>query len=329
MITAPNDCNREVLETARHEAGHALAFWWNGQAIHAVEMRRYDDNRPRIDRKGRVKGPDVRAAVEGAHFIPAPTLAIKHPEIMAHYEPEVLRDIVARDMLIALAGPAVDWRNTRDPELVIEGLGEMLDMDPPHCWGDREAVDTLLAILPEEERDKAYTTACNRAEVLVSRYWRELCALADSLTMAERLEDEALDAALIEAFGEQPGWQKNPLSSLDVGAIFGGVDVVAWWSRRDVSTWKPRALADDMPLILPFEIIHLSVEDLADEPEADLPGWYCVDHDTGEIYATAPPATGPLQSFLSDMVGAKLEELRRDPDTPALNDALTSQEAAQ
>jgi len=319
MTTTPDTTAREVLETARHEAGHVLAHWWHGQPPYAVEMRRHAEGRPRLDRRGRDAGPDVRARVEGARFISSPSLSLEYPETAAGMAPAQWRDMVDRDMLTSLAGPAVEWRNARDPEELGANLLEMLDAPPVTCWGDMEAVEDLLALLPEKERPKAYTTACRRAEVLVCWYWPELCAVADRLSTAGRLEDEALDAALSETLGEMLAWRSRPLEDLDVRAALGDANVVAYWGREEADGWRLVAEVDGMRLLTGFEVIFMpddEIEQLCLDIEPHPSGWYWVRNGGGsdDIGAESPSAEGSLGKFLSRMVADKLAEMRRDPD---------------
>ena len=206
---------RERLETARHEAGHVLAAWWNGQAVYAVEMRTAEEGGAREDRRGRVADAGTLAYTEAAKFIGAPALAAAHPETMAQTPPELLREMVARDLLYTLAGPAADWRQQRDPEEVRATLAHHLEEWLGGCAGDLEQAGYLLALLPEEEREEAHAAACQRAAALVCRYWPELCALAERLNAAERLEGDDLEAVLSETLGDAPEWRGRALEELD------------------------------------------------------------------------------------------------------------------
>ena len=318
-MTAPT-CPREVLEIARHEAGHVLASWWHGQLPYAVEMRRHDEGAPRLDRRGRDVGPDVRACVEAPSFIASPSLSAEYPETVAGIDPALWRDMVARDMLTALAGPAVEWRNARDPEELGSNLAEMLEVPPVPCWGDVETVDSLLVLLPVEERHEAYATACRRAEFLICRHWPELCALAERLADAERLEDEPLYAVLSETLGELPKWRDRPLEELDACAHLGDAEVVAGWDREGADDWCLVAEVEGIRLATGLAVVYMpasEVDELCLGIEPHPSGWYWMRNGGGseDIGAEAPPAVGTLRRFLAGLVADKLEELRRDPDS--------------
>jgi len=326
-MTAPT-CPREVLETARHEAGHVLAAWWIGIVPDAVEMRRHEEGRPRLTSRGAEISQDARAAVLGGCYLDG--FSVKGGKPFGGWRPELGRRLVAADLLSTLAGPAVEWRNERDPEEVYPALAALLADEPTTCAGDLDNVDALLALLPEEERGEAYATACRRAEVLVCRHWPELCALAERLAAADRLEDEALLAAMAETLGDPLArrslWDKRGrpemLEALDPPRLaLGAAEVVAWWERVEMTAreWRLAATVDRVPLAPGITLERLDADDLEalawDAP--DPAGWYWLESVSGadDMGAGAPPGGGPLRDYLAALVGDKLEELRRDPDS--------------
>lgn len=304
---------------ARHEAGHALAAWWNGQDVHAVEMRAAEEAGCREDRRGREVDAGVRAYIEASTFIDAPALAAEYPEMMNHVSLELLREMVARDLLYALSGPAADWRNQRNPDDVCACLEHHLEEWLDGCGGDMEKANHLLVILPEEERLEAYTFACRRAEVLICQHWPELCALAERLNTPNRLEDDALEAALSATLGEVPEWRGNPLEQLDLPHFtLGSAEVVAWWGRSEgeLAEWRLAATVDGVPLAPRITLEQADPDDPDDYLWDTIPDpgdWYWLENNAdGEKMGTeAPPGGSPLRNFLADMVVAKLAELRR------------------
>lgn len=312
----------ERLSSARHEAGHVLAAWWNGQCVYAVEMRSAEEGGDRRDDRGRVVDAATRAYVEATKFIAAPALAAAYPEMVAHTPPELLREMVARDLLYTLAGPAAEWRNQCDPEKVCACLAHHLEEWIGGCADDLDKAGDLLALLPEEEREDVHATACQRASALVCRYWPELCALAEHLSIPERLEDESLDALLSETLGELQKWRTHPLEELDPPRLdLGAAEVVAWWERSEgaAAEWRLAATVDRVPLSPGLTLERLDADDL-DAMGWDTPhpsGWYWLESDGGAdaIGTAAPPGGGSLRDFLAGLVADKLEELRRDPDS--------------
>ena len=318
----------ELRDIARHEAGHALAHWWNGQTIDAIEMRPHEEGRSRVDRRNGEYAANTRAAVEGTNFIAAPSL-LPEGYITMEKPAELdtdLREWVERDLLSFLAGPAVEWRNEKDAERLYEDLAWFLTEQgrDGRCCGDMVQVDDLLNLFPEEERESAWLTACRRAEVLVCRYWPELCALADRLTAVRRFEDEALDTALDETLGERPGNLVNALGSLNHAMSLGEAKVVAQWCRDATDAWSLSAKVDGFPLFLRITVEYLSPNEIASLGAEEMerpPGWYFLVNESLDD-ACSFPATGTLPRFLSSMVDTKLGEMRRDPDYLALSKAM-------
>ena len=302
----------ELLSVALHEAGHLLASWWNGQLPDLVELRRHAEGRPRLSSYGQSRGPEVRAFVDTSRFIPAPAVYQECPELLGELPQRYLEDMVARDLLVVLAGPAVEWRLQRDPEHLCPTLAGLLEGEPVTCWGDLGQARELLAVLPARRQGPAYATACRRAAALVCRYWPELHALAEKLMDAERLEGRALHAVLASAFGDVGGPRMQPLDGLDHAGRLGGAEVVAWWEMDEPEVWRLAALVDGLPLTTHLEVAHLDAEAHAEPDLAGLAaGWYCLDHATGEIHIGQPAARGDLRSFFAGLVVGKLEELRR------------------
>jgi len=327
--------DRELRDIARHEAGHALAHWWNGQTIHAIEMRPHEEGRPRVDWKGRGYAANNRAAVEGVSFIAGPSLLPEGYITMEKpaYLDTDLREWVERDLLHFLAGPAAEWRNEKDGNCVYGALSDLLDEEghDGSCGSDMRQVDALLNLFPEEERETVWLTACRRAEALVCRYWPELCALADKLTTVGRLEDDALDAVLAETLGEMPGNLANPLEDLDRAMILGGAKAVTYWNREAADGWHLVTEVDGMRLVTGLEVVYMpadEVDELCLTIQPHPSGWYWMSNGGGsdDIGTEAPPAEGALGKFLSSMVAEKLAEMRRDPDYLATQEEA---EAAQ
>lgn len=300
------------LPVALHEAGHLLAAWWNGQVPSAVDLRRHVEGRPRLNSCGAEKGPEVRAFVDVPRFIAAPEIYLERPELLGECSRRHMQEMVARDLLSALAGPAVEWRLQGDPECLHPTLEGLLESEPTTCGGDLEHAQQLLDLLPLSEREPAYATACRRATALVCRYWPELHALGERLHTEERLEDEALHEVLAVAFGDVQTWRLQPLEKLDHAGRLGSAEVVAWWERDEPEAWRLAALVDGLPLTTPLEVARLDTEAHGEPLLAGLPaGWYCLDHATGEIHAGPPPAHGELRGFFAGLVASKLEELQR------------------
>ena len=99
---------------AIHEAGHALAYWWNGQGIYSATARTKADMRtaPAVDRRGR-ESHGEEGFVEASSFIPAPALALEY----GHHMPADLlqkhgyvegEDVEA--LLCAITGESPEWR---------------------------------------------------------------------------------------------------------------------------------------------------------------------------------------------------------------------------
>jgi hypothetical protein len=248
---------------------------------------------------------------------------------------EERREIVSRFALVKLAGPAVNWRNESNPDKIIYNLAEMLPEEVVGCDVDIRDLETLLSLKLGGEGDEMYDIACNRAEVLVCRYWSQLCALAERLTAVERLEGDALAALLSETLGEMPKRYTRSLETLDHKLLLDGAEVEAWWIRDTVDEWSLKASIDGIPLTLNLELRYGKNEALSDESEVphdvstkfsaqpakqlsnerpQAMSWDCVDYDWEEVRTTPLPCSSPLFAFLTDLIDAKLEEMRQDPD---------------
>lgn len=202
----PKACPKKGKPSRRvaiHEAGHALAYWWNGQGIYSATARTKAEMRagPHITRRGCERG-DVEGIVEAADFIAAPSLDLEYGHSMGTELPE----LVARDLLHCAAGPVAEAIYRRDS---LEGV----------LWAggisDLQKAGELLALLPEDQRAEADRQAIARCRELVRRYWPAVLALADLLQARGRVEGEDVEALLCAVTGESPEWRGNPLSDLD------------------------------------------------------------------------------------------------------------------
>lgn len=189
---------------AIHEAGHALAYWWNGQGIYSVTARTKADMRtgPAVDRRGR-ESHDVEGFVEASSFIPAPALALEYGH---HMPADLLPELVARDLLHTYSGPVAEaiYRRIGLDEVVWNG-----------GYGDFLNACDLLMLLPETVRNQAEYEAIARCRELVRRYWPAVAALADLLQKHGYVEGEDVEALLCAITGESPEWRGNPLADLD------------------------------------------------------------------------------------------------------------------
>lgn len=189
---------------AIHEAGHALAHWWNGQYIDCVVARTKTQigSGPYIDDRGRT---DYTCAgtVEANNFISSPLMALEFGHSM---ESELLEDFVARDLLHTLSGPVADsmYRH-RHLHITLLGGG----------YYDWQAASTLLALLPDDQRDIAERQAIARSRELVRRYWHAVEALADLLQEHGFVEGEDATALLCAVTGETPVFRRNAVADLD------------------------------------------------------------------------------------------------------------------
>lgn len=188
---------------AIHEAGHALAHWWNGQAIYSATARTKAEMSagPHIDRRGREA--DLEGVVEAASFIAAPSLALQYGTGM---DDPLFPEMVARDLLHCYAGPVAEAIHRRT------GLERVL-------WdggfGDMQQAGELLKLLPDDQQPEADRQAIARCRVLVRRYWPAVESLADLLQEHGQVEGEVIEGVFLAITGESPEWRGNPLSDLD------------------------------------------------------------------------------------------------------------------
>lgn len=108
--------NQRPRCTAIHEAGHALAFWWNGQPIARVSVRTRAEAAagPMLDLRGTAHY--VEGLVEADYLVPRP--AFDAPGI-AEYLPSMV-EAIERDLLHCFAGPVAEaiYRHGRSDRLI-------------------------------------------------------------------------------------------------------------------------------------------------------------------------------------------------------------------
>ncbi|WP_288079199.1 hypothetical protein [Pseudomonas sp.] len=202
----PKACPKKAKPSrvvAIHEAGHALAYWWNGQGIYSATARSKVEilAGPYIDRKGRESNPG--GIVEASSFIPAPSLALEYGHGMPA---ELLPELVARDLLHAYSGPVAEAIHRRTGlEWVLWDGG----------YSDWQHAGDLLALLPEADQPEAGRLAIARCRELVRRYWPAVEALADLLQARGHVEGEDVEGLLCAVTGEAPKWRGKPLAHLD------------------------------------------------------------------------------------------------------------------
>lgn len=195
--------------TAIHEAGHALAYWWNGQFIYTVAVRSSDDKRagPYITRKG--LECYLSGVVEGVDFIPCPQLlklsldaggpkldGLSGPAaegLRAYYGR--LPELAAADLLHAYCGPVAHAIHNKQSLTHVLWAGG---------WSDYQHICALLGLLPEDQREEADRQAIARCRALVRRYWPAVCALADLLQERGTVDGEEVIDLLCAVTGETP-----------------------------------------------------------------------------------------------------------------------------
>ncbi|VVO24190.1 hypothetical protein [Pseudomonas fluorescens] len=194
--------NKRLRRTAVHEAGHALAFWWNGQHIERVTVRTRTEASigPMIDLRGNRQ--NVEGLVEADYCVPHPS---SNAPGIAEYLPSMLESI-ERDLLHCFAGPVAEavYRHTRSDRF-IKGSG----------LGDLRRGYALISLLPARKLLDAESRAIARSSCLVRRYWPAVSAVADLLQEHGTVDGEAITALLWEVTGESPTLRNNDLTTLD------------------------------------------------------------------------------------------------------------------
>ena len=190
---------------AIHEAGHALAHWWNGQLIYCATVRTRAEMRagPHVDQRGRES--DLEGLVEASNFISSPDLLLRHLQ-HGQIDDPLLPEMIARDLLHCCAGPVAEAIHSRI------GLESVLWAGG---YDDMESACELLSLMPEAQRDEVDRQAFARCRVLVRRYWPAVEALADLLQERGHVEGEDVGALLCTVTGESPKFCGNQLVELD------------------------------------------------------------------------------------------------------------------
>lgn len=193
--------NKRPRRTAIHEAGHVLAFWWNGQRLERVTVRTRTEasTGPMIDLRGNPQ--NVEGLVEADYFVPHP--AFDAPGI-AEYLPSMVESI-ERDLLHCFAGPVAEavYLHTKSDKF-FSGSG-----------GDLHRGYELIRLLPARKLLDAQSQAIARSSCLVRRYWPAVTAVADLLQEHGTVSGEAITALLCEVTGESPALVGNDLATLD------------------------------------------------------------------------------------------------------------------
>lgn len=188
--------------TAIHEAGHALAVWWNGQPIARVTVLTHTQaaSGPLIDLNGNAHF--AQGLVEADYLIVHPACAARG---IAEYLPSLIEPI-ERDLLHCFAGPVAEaiHRHVRH-DRVIGTSGR----------GDRRRGHELISLLPAHKLLDAENLAIARSRCLVRRYWAGVLAVADLLQARGVVEGDAIVALLSRTTGETPTRLTSDLHSLD------------------------------------------------------------------------------------------------------------------
>jgi hypothetical protein len=195
--------NKRLRRTAFHEAGHALAFWWNGQHIARVTVRTPTEAviGPMIDLRGNLQ--DAEGLVEADYLVPHPSL---DPPGIAECLPSMV-DAIERDLIDCFAGPVAEavYRHTKTDQF-FSGGGR----------GDQRRGYALISLLPARKLLDAESQAIARSSCLVRRYWPAVTALADLLQARGSVSGEVITALLCDVTGESPVLLGNDLASLDI-----------------------------------------------------------------------------------------------------------------
>lgn len=189
--------------TAFHEAGHALAFWWNGLAIRRVTVRTRAEALigPMVDLRGNLQ--PVKGLVEADYLVPLPAF---EPPSIAEYLPSMI-ELIERDLLNCFAGPVAEAVYRHGPDnrfLTTSGAG------------DRRRACELIALLPPRQVLDAESIALMRCHNLVRHYWPALRTVAELLRDRGTVDGDALIGLLCQLTGETPQRLTNPLATLDI-----------------------------------------------------------------------------------------------------------------
>lgn len=194
--------NSRPRRTAYHEAGHALAFWWNGLAIRRVTVRTRAEALigPMVDLRGNLQA--VKGLVEADYLVPLP--AFEPPGIAEHL-PSMI-ELIERDLLNCFAGPVAEaiYRHSADDRFLTSSGA-----------GDLRRARELIALLPARQVAQAEPVALVRCHSLLRAYWPVLRVLAERLREQGVLDGETLIELLCQLTGETPQRLGNPLASLD------------------------------------------------------------------------------------------------------------------
>ncbi|PSS57767.1 hypothetical protein [Pseudomonas sp. BBP2017] len=188
--------------TAFHEAGHVLAFWWNGQRIKRVTVRTRAEALigPMVDLRGNLQA--VKGLVEADYLVPLP--AFEPPGIAEHL-PSMI-SAIERDLVDCFAGPMAEAIYRHCPvDRCLQRSGA----------GDRQRGMELIRLLPARMVLEAEPLAIARASCLVHRYWAVVSAVAQYLHAQGTVNGEDISALLCQLSGESPTPLGNLLSDLD------------------------------------------------------------------------------------------------------------------
>ncbi|WP_271407646.1 hypothetical protein [Pseudomonas sp. Q1-7] len=178
-----------------HEAGHAVAYWWNGLHIKQCVAR---------TREEVVKAGDgMSGRVWHSPCIVAPELAL---EFGLHDGNPRLEELVYRDLIGCFAGPVAESIYRRASLLSIMVGSGSLDLSDARC---------LLAFLPESQRAKVERVAVRRARVLIRQHWHLVSALADQLQLKGIIGGEEVTDLLCGVSAEAPVFLGKSLTVLD------------------------------------------------------------------------------------------------------------------
>nr|WP_281459815.1 hypothetical protein [Pseudomonas sp. P13] len=195
--------NERPRSTAIHEAGHALAFWWNGQPIKRVTVRTRAEARagPMFDLLGHPQ--HAEGLVEADYLVLRPAFTARG---IAEYLPSMV-DFIERDLIHCFSGPVAEaiYRH-RQSDRLFRSSGRA-DLVRGH---------ELISLLPPRLLLDAESRAIARSSCLVHRYWFAVRAVADLLQEQGAIEGETVTALLHEITGEAPVRLGNEVRSLDL-----------------------------------------------------------------------------------------------------------------